>query len=202
MKNYKVLLNPWYLEKSFNWMFRECCWTGSFGPLLFSNNSWPRVAGFAAWLCLKYMWHCDSSRALAADGNCVCIQTTRGQITLMILSCFWLKVFSLAGSQAARLWDTGFYASVAVCCDKYLFASVMSEGQIHPFFLKMALTRFTRMTEQWTQECWFQVLVLLFIWGHIISLLLSLLLLINREDPDLCNKAPWDLLIESHGGNC
>lgn len=136
MKNYKVLLNPWYLEKSFNWMFRECCWTGSFGPLLFSNNSWPRVAGFAAWLCLKYMWHCDSSRALAADGNCVCIQTTRGQITLMILSCFWLKVFSLAGSQAARLWDTGFYASVAVCCDKYLFASVMSEGQIHLFFFE------------------------------------------------------------------
>lgn len=56
---------------------------------------------------------------------------------------WWLKVFNLAGSQAARLWGTGFYATVAVCCDKYFFASVMSEGQIHPFILKMALTQFT-----------------------------------------------------------
>lgn len=129
MKNYKVLLKSWYLEKSFNWMFRECCWTGSFRSLLFSrwSNSWPRLAGFAAWLCLKYMWHCDSSRGLAADGSCECIQTTREQITLMILPCFWLKVFSLAGSQASHLWDTGFYAYVTVCCDKAILFCFSNE---------------------------------------------------------------------------
>lgn len=164
MKNYKVLLKSWYLEKSFDWVFRECCWTGWFGPSLFSrwSNSWLQVPGFAAWLCLKCMWYCDSSRGLA-DGNCVCIQTTREEMTLMVLPCFWIKVFCLAGSQAAHLWDTGFYAHVAVGCDKAIlfFASVMSEGQIHPFILKMAVPQFTQMTEQWTQECWFQVLVLL-----------------------------------------